>query len=198
MRDDSKGPGRPREFDETTALQAIMSLFWSKGYEGTSLADIMTATGLNKGSLYAAFGDKRSMYLKAFAHYDREVVHAAAAALRQPGDPGQRIYAFLSAPVDALAQSKERRGCFLCNASADQAGLDADTAKAVREGFNRLNAALVATLQDLSPKQGQDAYARRARSLLAVYIGLQLMARSGLDPKQLTETRDDALKTLLW
>ncbi len=59
--------GRPREFDVDEALTKIMAVFWAKGFEGSSLSDLVAATGLKKGSLYAAFGDKRAMYLKALA-----------------------------------------------------------------------------------------------------------------------------------
>ena len=61
-------PGRPREFDETQVLRQIMKLFWRGGYEGVSLSDIMTETGLKKGSLYAAYGDKRVLVWLASTH----------------------------------------------------------------------------------------------------------------------------------
>ena len=77
MRDDEKtavAPGRPREFDEADVLAKIMSLFWERGYEGTGLSDIMNATGLQKGSLYKAFGSKQDMYVRALTHYERLIV----------------------------------------------------------------------------------------------------------------------------
>ena len=55
--------GRPREYNEDNVMSALLGLFWDKGYEATSLSDIMTATGLRKGSLYSLFGGKRDMYL---------------------------------------------------------------------------------------------------------------------------------------
>ena len=66
---ESKRRGRPRSYDPEQALQQIMEAFWKTGYSGTSLDDLSAATGLNRPSLYAAFGDKRAIYLKALAHY---------------------------------------------------------------------------------------------------------------------------------
>ena len=73
-----KAMGRPREFDTDAALERIMSVFWAKGFEGASMADLVHATGLKKGSLYAAFGDKRAMYHQSLALYDRPHIDAAA------------------------------------------------------------------------------------------------------------------------
>ena len=64
--------GRPREFNEEEALAKIMDVFWARGFEGATVSDLMAATGLKKGSLYAAFGDKRAMYLKALALWIRD------------------------------------------------------------------------------------------------------------------------------
>ncbi|MDG1858569.1 MAG: TetR/AcrR family transcriptional regulator, partial [Emcibacteraceae bacterium] len=66
--------GRPREFDKDKVLKIIMNLFWENGYEATSLSEITSATGLKKGSLYSAFGDKHAMYLSAIDHYELNVV----------------------------------------------------------------------------------------------------------------------------
>ena len=73
--------GRPREFDEDTVLEAAMEAFWSKGYEATSLAELCTCMGLNKGSLYQAFGDKHTLFMRALKAYaDREFRETAAVA----------------------------------------------------------------------------------------------------------------------
>src|SRR5262249_17102093 len=64
-----KGRGRPRAYDPETALQTAIEAFWQAGYSGTSLDDLSAATGMNRPSLYGAFGDKRALYLKALDHY---------------------------------------------------------------------------------------------------------------------------------
>ena len=95
---EQKSAGRPREFDVDAVLIALMELFWRRGYEGTSLADIVEATGLKKGSLYAAFGDKRDMYLKALAHYDAQRVELVVAKLRGAGAPAEALTSFSRNP----------------------------------------------------------------------------------------------------
>ena len=82
--------GRPREFDEDEALAKIMNVFWAKGFEGASMSDLVSATGLRKGSLYAAFGDKRAIYRKALALYDRTAIDRAVRLLAGPAAPDSR------------------------------------------------------------------------------------------------------------
>ena len=65
---------RPREFDETQVLEAARDAFWSTGYGGTSIDDLTTATGLGKGSLYAAFGGKRELFERVFTEHCEEAV----------------------------------------------------------------------------------------------------------------------------
>ena len=192
MREDA-APGRPREFDETEMLRRIMKLFWRKGYEGVSLSDIMAETDLKKGSLYAAYGDKRAMYLKALAQYETDVVNSAAGFLTdRSAPPLERISAFLSAPLEAAGKN-DRSGCFLCNASADQADLDPDTRKLIERGFDQLTRALVSTLMDLNQDFSPDQVQSKARALLAVYIGLRVMVRSGTPIKALRAVVSQAL-----
>ncbi len=116
--------GRPREFDEDVALAAIMDVFWAKGFESASMAELVRATGLKKGSLYAAFGDKRAMYHKALALYDRTQIDSMVQGLKGAGSPLARIDRFLQSAVGGMPGQGDARGCFLCNASIDQAPID--------------------------------------------------------------------------
>ena len=182
---DRNAPGRPREFDDTEMLRKIMALFWKAGFEGVSLSDIMNETGLKKASLYTAFGDKRSMYLKALGQYHSDIVTAAARALRdETVAPAMRIEAFLRAPLTAV-EHNDRTGCFLCNASADQADLDPDTRSQTRRGFEHLASGLSAALAALRPDLGGADRDARAQALLALYSGFRVMVRSGADLGQL-------------
>ena len=135
--------GRPREFDEKEVLSEIMALFWKQGYEGTGLSDIMAATGLQKGSLYKAYGSKRHMYVCSLQHYEREVVDAGVANITSKDvAPLDRLHTFMSAPIDAAFGDHDRRGCFLCNASADDAAIDHETKDLVARGYRKLENAL--------------------------------------------------------
>ena len=189
--------GRPREFDTDAALASIMDVFWARGFEGTSMSDLEVATGLRKGSLYAAFGDKRAMYLKALALYDRKAVDKGIAVLSGAGPVDERIAAFLQSAIDAVAVSKDRRGCFLCNASADQAMLDPATERAVKASFRRLARALeqAMSMPDTSQADRRELEGR-AQHLLSVYFGLHVLAKGGHPISALTRAKQAALRAL--
>lgn len=155
-----------------------MTLFWKNGFDGVSLSLIMKETELQKASLYAAFGDKRSMYLKALGQYHNDVVVAAASALHDTRvSPRDRINAFITAPLTAAAQN-DRSGCFLCNASADQSDLDAQTKAQVSAGFERLSSALGVALKELNPDLNEADLAAKSQVVLALYVGFRIMVRS--------------------
>ncbi|MGI9433656.1 MAG: TetR/AcrR family transcriptional regulator [Geminicoccaceae bacterium] len=190
--------GRPREFDEEAALQDILDVFWAKGFEGTSLSDLVAGTGLRKGSLYAAFGDKRAMYRKALALYDRTVIDGAASMLTTIGSPEHGLDLFLQSAIDTAAKQSDRRGCFLCNATVDQAAADPETERAVKASIARLSQALEALLCRL-PVTSIDSGQRKAQvqHLLAVYFGLSVMAKAGYPDDALKQAKETALQTVL-
>lgn len=189
-----QNPGRPREFDPDETLEQIMELFWCHGYEATGLSDIIAATGLGKASLYGTFGNKQSMYLKALARYEALAVDGAVALLRDTGyAPMERIDMFLSSAIVAVRERNDRRGCFLCNASADRASLDAQTGALVRRGYEKMQGAIAHAVAQQAPNAGSGLTAARAQLVLAVYSGLRVMARSGMASDVLSLAKDQAL-----
>ena len=188
--------GRPREFDEDEALAKIMDVFWEKGFEGASMSDLETATGLRKGSLYAAFGDKRAMYLKALALYGRTTIDEAVRVLTGIDAPERRIGKFLQSAIDAVAVENDRRGCFLCNASIDQAALDPQTQRSVNGNLERLRRVLEEALSELSAIDNNRRRAA-AQHLLSVYFGLHVLAKAGQPVRMLKAARESALHSLL-
>ncbi len=190
-------PGRPRQFDEAETLSSIMQLFWENGYEATGLSDIIKATGLSKASLYAAYGNKQSMYLKALGHYEALKVDAAVQALRDQSRPAMdRISAFLQAPIAAIDTNADRRGCFLCNASADRASLDSETADLVRRGYSKIRRALEQAIAERGNTGDPDFAKRNAELVLTVYSGLRVMARSSTGLSDLIRAKEACLQVL--
>lgn len=191
-----KQMGRPRTFDEAGTLKVIMELFWANGFEGTSMADLVAATGLKKGSLYAAFGDKRAMYHKSLALYDEQQIDAAVRLLTGQGLPLERIARFLQTAIDP-AIGRDRRGCFLCNASADQAAVDTETQTLVQRSMSRLERALQSALRDhATVRTGSETLQtvrRSSRHILATYLGLRAMARAGVKPNVLRDIKQSIL-----
>ena len=191
-------PGRPREFDESEMLTRIMKLFWENGYEGTGLSDILKVTGLGKASLYAAFGNKHAMYLKALEQYETFAVDTAVQALIDTTKPAEkRLHNFLTAPISAVKVNGDRRGCFLCNASADRSSLDAETAKLVRRGYAKLHDALVKVLSEMNSLQASKKQTKEKAALaLSVYSGLRVMARSEVALETLSSAADACINSL--
>src|SRR6185312_7949438 len=118
-----KKRGRPRAYDPATAISRAADKFWKAGYAGTSLADLSEATGMNRPSLYAAFGDKRDLYLKTLEHYRDESRALAKAALED--DPPLRVFLkrFYDAAL-ALYFGDGPRGCYTIGTAATVAAVD--------------------------------------------------------------------------
>lgn len=170
---------RPREFDLDTATDNLMNAFWKAGYEATSLSDLMAATGLKKGSLYAAFGDKRAMYLRGLAAYDAQYVDAAVEMMANLVGRAA-LEAFLDLPAKS-AEAQDRRGCYLCNASMDADALDKASRLLANTSREKLISAIQTSLTQANERGTPiDDIAAHADRILALYFGLRTLARSGV------------------
>ena len=102
---------RPRTFDETDVVAAARDEFWSRGYAATSVDDLTSATGLGKGSLYGAFGDKHELFLRALNDYIGTALDGVRTQLRDPEFSAyDRLTRHIRAQVKAIAADKARRG----------------------------------------------------------------------------------------
>ncbi|MGC4081941.1 MAG: TetR/AcrR family transcriptional regulator [Vicinamibacterales bacterium] len=115
--------GRPREFDIDKALETAMTIFWREGYAGASLNQIAAATGVGKPSLYAAFGDKEHLYLRALAHYGARLQERYAQALDAEPDAKRAIEALLLSAIESAGHGGAPGGCMVV---AGAATCDAD------------------------------------------------------------------------
>jgi AcrR family transcriptional regulator len=117
--------GRPREYDVDKAIASAKETFWKRGYAGTSLDELAAATGMNRPSLYAAFGDKRSLYLKTLERY-RDQARVKSKELLAD-DPSLRVYLkrFYEAALDIYFAGREpARGCYSIGTAATEAAVD--------------------------------------------------------------------------
>jgi TetR/AcrR family transcriptional regulator, transcriptional repressor for nem operon len=183
---------RPREFDTDAALRAMTALFWEQGFEGTSMHDIERGTDLRKQSLYRAFGDKRGMYLASLAAYERAEMVEAAKLLDGPGNAHARFTRLFGHLIDAAVEGGDRRGCFLCNASIDQAALDTQTGELVADMMARLERTFADAFSAGTPAL-PDAHRKTVRALMAGYLGLRVLVKAGAA----RDVLEDAAKTLL-
>ncbi|MBV8573488.1 MAG: TetR/AcrR family transcriptional regulator [Acetobacteraceae bacterium] len=105
--------GRPRSFDEAGALEKATQVFWSKGYDGVTIDDLVEGMGVGRPSLYAVFGDKRAIFLRALKAYSERKGAAAAKALLAPQTLRDSITDFLRYAVESATQKGSARGCLM-------------------------------------------------------------------------------------
>lgn len=130
--------GRPRSFDIDGAVVRAMNVFWSRGYHATALPDLLRATRLSRGSLYAAFGDKHSLFLRALDRYVADAVARMDDELDPHRDPVAGLREYLAGYVDRTAGASGRRGCLLVATAMELAGQDAEVGRRVAAFFKAM------------------------------------------------------------
>jgi AcrR family transcriptional regulator len=105
--------GRPRSFDETRALEKATQVFWSKGYDGVTIDDLVEGMGVGRPSLYAVFGDKRAIFLRVLKTYAEKKGALAAKALLSPQTLRDSIVGFLKYAVESATEKGSARGCLM-------------------------------------------------------------------------------------
>lgn len=178
-----RGMARPRQFDEDEVLRAVGDQFWDAGYAATSLQDLMRVSGLGKGSLYAAFGDKHELFLRVLRRY----ATAGDAALRDElGSAPRAVDAlrdFVMAPVGDRDGVAAQRGCFLANSTCELVAVDPEVRAEARRVYEAITASVadcVARAQSQGDLPARPDPVETARALLAAQQGLVFMGRSGM------------------
>lgn len=180
---------RPQEFDTQQVLRKAMAVFWEKGYEASSLADLMAATALSKSSLYGSFGDKRDLFLAAFNVYrqdrKRDMIHLLSAKPARVG-----IVSFYESLFANLDSATVHNGCMSVNQAVELAPRDLRVKDMVAEDFKTIHEALCSAIKrgqaDGSVSNFSDAE-DIASILVLAFPGLQLMARIGAGAEAMTK-----------
>jgi TetR/AcrR family transcriptional regulator, transcriptional repressor for nem operon len=191
---------RPREFDENEVLRAAREQFWSIGYAGTTMDAIAAATGLGKGSLYGAFGDKRQLFLRVFDAYCTDIVNAVGRDLDGPDDQAfERLCAHIRAVAAKTAADTAHRGCLLAKGTAELSEHDADVAARSLRTFDILEEALAADIQ-AGQRHGDIDPAADPRQLadlvLAVLRGIEALGKAGKNQATLQAIAETAIAVL--
>lgn len=182
--------GRPRCFDTECALDSALAVFWRHGYQGASMSELTAAMGISKPSLYAAFGDKESLYLKALERYAAIGIGHALPLLHDEPDARLAVVGFLRAMAATLADPALPGGCFVVNGAADcgcdatPPAVDAALRKALQNGQDQLRLRLERARRDgqLAPGVTADELAVFFSSVLA---GMGVLSKGGAKQKRL-------------
>ncbi|WP_413164196.1 TetR/AcrR family transcriptional regulator [Capilliphycus salinus ALCB114379] len=181
---------RHKEFNREEVLARAMETFWRYGYEGTSVQDLLDSMGINRGSLYDTFGDKRSLFLEAIAHYDQTVVRCLIARLEAPDASKAAIVDYFQSLVDRMVADPDRRGCFVTNTAVELCPHDPDTAKRVAHNLDCIEGAFYKALSraqekgEISPDKNIPAL---ARYLTCNLQGLRVISKVNPDPQVLQD-----------
>ena len=190
---------RPREFDVDTALERAMDVFWSKGYEATSLDDLCEVTGLSRSSFYATFGSKRSLLLKSVDRYVEQRNPKLAAILAQPLPIRDAFAALARQFIDQIVSGPGRRGCFLGNCAAELPRSDRAALARVRQGLESTEATFRDALtraQSRGELAADADVSALARFLMSGFQGLRLVGKVNPDRATLEDIAGTMLRCL--
>ena len=186
---EAKRRGRPRAYQPEVALGKALDLFRKDGFAGTSLDDLSAATGMNRPSLYGAFGDKRDLYIKSYARYRTDARAAMIDIFRGELPIRKRLQRIYDAALDIyLSGEAGPRGCFTVMTAASEAVFDPEIRGLVLEGFSELDKAFancfrLAKEQGELPKTVEPAVLAQLAS--ATIHTIAIRARAGVPRKEL-------------
>ncbi len=191
---------RPREFDEDEVLQRATEAFWSRGYEATSITDLMEATGLAKGSIYKGFGDKHAFFLRTLdAYLESGVTRFVELAASSPS-PEATLRGWLHYIVETATCKGERRGCYAVNCVTELAPHDPEVQARLRAHYRRFEQLFVGVIErgtaagafhrELSPRVA-------ARNLMIFINGLQVYGKTGMTRREAMAAVDMVFESLI-
>jgi TetR/AcrR family transcriptional repressor of nem operon len=185
---------RPREFDENVVLDQALATFWSKGFDGTSVCDLVTATGLGRASLYGAFGDKEQLFTKVLDHYLSKV-EGLDTPPASDASAKDALTAITSGWVAGMCPKEGPRGCFLSMVGTSGASSDfvRDTLLHAVATRQKLLAKIIARGQQTGELRSKGDPGSLAKFLLVMQQGVSTAARAGLSPRDLQAAMKEAV-----
>jgi len=192
--------GRPRAYDAQAALKRATDEFWQAGYSGTSLDSIAAATGMNPPSLYAAFGNKRAIYLEALSHYWEMSLAATREALAEDRPLGESLLLAYDAALSIYFSGEgTARGCFVVGTAVVEAAEDAAIRNSVSKGLHLIDSDFEARFRvarergELKPDADPAALAFLAAATMQ---SIAIRARAGARRAELRELARKAVNAI--
>lgn len=173
---------RKKEFDVDAVLDKAMHAFWKRGYEATSLNDLLDCMQIQRASLYNAFGDKHALFLDALRRYDVVYRRGEVAKRVQIPSPRQAILGVFQDVVTVVVEHGARNGCFLINTALELSPHDPEVAEVVRNALTHMEQIFFRKMIEKGRAMGEIAKsvmpAPTARALLSLLVGLIVLSRS--------------------
>jgi len=190
---------REPQFDQHQVLQRAMEQFWRFGYSGTSVQDLVAATGINRASMYGAFGDKRSLFLGCLDQYIEEISARRQSLLSCAGPAPAVIRGYFDDLLATSLQDRQHLGCLLTNSALEIAPHDEEVNRRLKRRLLDLEQTFQSLIQrgqsegdipaDRDPRQ-------IARFLVSSIQGIRVMARLGPKPQMLKDIVRVAMQSL--
>ena len=190
--------GWQKQFDEEKVLLKAMKAFWSRGYAATSVQDLVRSMGINKGSIYGTYGNKRSLFIKALLLYN-DKRKAMLAGLERSGSSLSAIRGLFQSRIDEIFSDSERLGCFLTNTALELAAHDAEIRDIVAQRQMEIEGfflRMVERGQTDGEISNHIEATSAAQSLLASLFGIMVLSRSRPEPSLLKNIADSAVAIL--
>ncbi|MTI45441.1 TetR family transcriptional regulator [Roseibium hamelinense] len=187
--------GRPRSFDSSQALDAFVDVFWTKGYQGTSVDDLQNAAGIKRGSFYSTFKSKDAVFSAVLDRYAETVTEIGLTYLTRAKTPRQGIANFLRY-IGAFMADNKFRGCLLFSSVSDAGCMQSEEAR----HLETLTGSIAARIEPLIVQASKDSQSENCAFsqdglrafVMTTLLGLNAMARSGQDPKTIKTAADYA------
>ncbi|WP_169545751.1 TetR/AcrR family transcriptional regulator [Sneathiella aquimaris] len=188
-----------KSFDLDDAVDRAQFVFWSKGYEATSITDLTKSMGINKGSLYNAFGSKKDLFTRALLKYDRDNRQASIATLEAYENPHDAIETLFDGLIAQSLADDAYKGCFLVNTALDLPNHSddiRDMVNAALDDFVKFFERMITKGQTQNVIPSCVEAHTTAKSLLSLVVGLRVLARGAYDEAGLRAIKQDALKLI--
>jgi TetR/AcrR family transcriptional repressor of nem operon len=170
---------RPKTFDPDSTLDIAVERFWQSGYDGLPIQELCRAMGLNPGSLYGAFGDKRRLFLAAFDRYANTVSRQAIERISDAPSGLDGIRRYFAHLIDSILDGRRRWGCLATNAAVELSARDPEIAARIQVHFQRLETAFASALARAADDGSlPSATADMAAFLVCLVQGLNVVAKT--------------------
>ena len=176
-----------RQFDEQEVIALALDVFWRKGLHDATMQDLAAATGVQRGSLYNAYGDKEAIFLRAFDQYAGQFLETTAKALAG-GDVAERLRNFFDVIIVNMTTGSPSRGCLTTRTALDAGISSEDVRERVQGLLDRLEQIVSAAIGSAPGKAITTDANRLARVIVTFTRGLAVMERAGYSRKQLRES----------